>query len=385
MPKGVSEISQGNQFSRSANEGQLADAATRTFRIILNSTDEVFDIQAVCGVSVGDAHPTNTNIACTSFDAKYDGDSRTVLVATFNYASEAASSPSFSGGSGGSPKTLSPEVRPAKYSISTEVSEAPLKAWKLKTQPFPNAEWAADWHAAVNPAGDYYEGLTGFVPLTTIKVTQFLLGGDTDPTSHSMFVGSINSQPITSLGSLYIHPHTLMLRSVSATPAVESWGRFVKVGWNAEYTFMYKNTPAKINYGNPGTGYRVADSKFEYIGWDVPVVVEGRNVICGDPAAASAWQDPYGIPLKKGEDGAVEDPAALERAPNVAFGSRQRANVSTAVTPRALSQAVASQPVALNDDGTPRKIVPGTYEPLVWAYQIYNAVDLVKELRLRLY
>ena len=37
MPKGVTEISQGNQFSRSANEGQLADSATRTFRVLLNS------------------------------------------------------------------------------------------------------------------------------------------------------------------------------------------------------------------------------------------------------------------------------------------------------------------------------------------------------------
>jgi hypothetical protein len=94
MPKGVTEISQGNQFSRSANEGQLADSATRTFRVLLNSPSEVFDIQASCGVFVGDPHPTNPNIYCASFDAKYEGDTRMVLVATFNYQSAATASDS---------------------------------------------------------------------------------------------------------------------------------------------------------------------------------------------------------------------------------------------------------------------------------------------------
>jgi hypothetical protein len=40
MPKMVSELAQGNAFARSADGGQLADTATRVFKIILASPNE---------------------------------------------------------------------------------------------------------------------------------------------------------------------------------------------------------------------------------------------------------------------------------------------------------------------------------------------------------
>lgn len=389
MPKGVSEISQGNQFSRSANEGQLADAATRTFRIILDSPSEVFDIQATCGVYVGDAHPTNPNIACTSFDAKYDGDSRTVLVATFNYQSEAAAQDigGGGGGGGGNPKTISPEIRPANWTISTELSEVPVR--RTRTQNLApigfDVAWG-EWGPPINPAGDMYEGLTRLEPMTTIKVTQFKLGGVDDPTKDTAHVGKINDRAMK-IGSRTLDSHTVMFRSFSASPTVESWGGLIKRGWSCEYTFLVRRQVVDYVVAgglfNPDAELDVTDQD---IGWDAAIIVEGRNVICFNPAGADAWKDPFGQPLKVGEDKVPLIPANPELATGLAAGKRARACVSIpGFSDRGVSQAPAAEPIALNLDGTPLKIEPGTFEPLVQRHQIYEEVDLVGTLQLRLY
>lgn len=383
MPKGVSEISQGNQFSRSANEGQLADSATRTFRIILNSPSEVFDIQASCGVFVGDAHPTNTNIACTSFDAKYDGDSRTVLVATFNYASEAAAQDVGGGGGGGSPKTISPENRPANWTISTELTEEPVRVTHRRVFNGTEFVWQ-DSDAPRNPAGDLYEGLTRLNPVSTIKVTQFVLGGTGDPTEHVQHVGKVNLLPIT-IGSLTCPQHTLMFRSYSASPTVESWGRLVLKGWSCEYVFAYRSQIVVYDVVDSTTNNWHGRYKVD-IGWDAGIIVEGRNVICFTPAGAAAYKDPFGQPLKVGEDKVPLVPANPELATGLAVGERAHACVKIpGFSDRGVSQAPAAEPIALNFDGTPRTIEPGVYEPLIERHQLYEDVDLVGELKLRLY
>lgn len=371
MPKGVSEISQGNQFSRSANEGQLADSATRSFRVILNSPDEVFDIQASCGVSVGDPHPTNQNIYCASFDAKYEGDSRMVLVATFNYQSAATASAPNS-------KTISPGIRPANWSISTELTEVPLRRWAFRSGA---DEWDTEFSAPKNPVGDMYEGLTKLQPMTTIKVTQFVLGGSGDPTSHAQYVGQINEDTLQ-IGNVVATPHTLMLRSLAATPAVESHGELVFRGWTTEYTFLLRNETVPVCFDIAGE----ADSTEEVnIGWDAAIIVEGRNVKAFDPAGAAAWQDPYGQPLKAASDGSPLDPNNLALPEGVAAGSRQRAHVGiTGYSERGMSQAPAGEPIALNLDGTPRKISPSR-PPIIRAYQIYPSIPMVGTLALRLF
>jgi hypothetical protein len=378
MPKGVTEISQGNQFSRSANEGQLADSATRTFRVLLNSPSEVFDIQASCGVFVGDPHPTNTNIYCASFDAKYEGDTRMVLVATFNYQSAATASDSSGGGGGGS-KTISPEIRPANWSVSTELTEVPVREFALRL----DVDAWFSFQSPRNPVGDMYEGLTKLQPMTTVKVTQFVLGGAEDPTRNTVFVGTINSKAI-GLGFLNIEPHTMMLRSISATPAVESFGRLVRRGWTAEYTFLIRNEYAEVSFDLTDP-VAVGDFRRVNIGWDAAIIVEGRNVKAFHPAGAAADQDPYGQPLKPGPDGAPLDPNNLALPDGVAVGSKQRAHVGvTGFSDRGMSQSPAGEPIALNLDGTPRK-VSGTYPPIIRAYQIYEAVDMIDKLKLRLY
>lgn len=379
MPKAVSEISSGGQFSRSLNQGQLADAATRSFRVILNTPAEAFDIQATCGVFIGDVHPTNANLACTNFDAKYDGDSRTVLLCTFNYAS----APAAQGGGGGqqNPKTISPDIRPANWSIGTELTEEPLRRWRRRisaTQWQGDGEAAQQWSKPVNPAGDLYEGLSVLRPLTSIKVTQFVLGGSGDPTFACQFVGTVN-RDVIQLGSLNIKPHELMLRGINATPTVEPWGRFVLRGWNVEFTFLFKRLTVPVNFDQDGGEWNVETDVD--IGWDVPVIVEGRNVIAFNPGAASVWEDYAGQPLKCGSDGNVIVPLSLPDG--ISPGDRVRACVPIfASSERSYGQAPSSEPIALNANGTARYLV--SRKPIVWAYQIYPDIPMVGTLQLRL-
>lgn len=375
MPKAVSEIPQGNQFNRTTGEGRVADSAVRSFRIILQSPSEVFDIQQSCGVAIGDPHPTNTNIACVSFDARYDGDSRTTLVASFTYQSAEAASAS-AGSAPGGPKTISPDIRPARWSISTELTEVPVREWKpvlksgstftLGTKEVPR-----------NPAGDLYEGVTRLVPSSSIKFQQFVLGTN-DPTRLCNFVGSVNDRTIQ-IGSFTAAPRTLMFRSFTTTPTVESFGRLVFRGWNVELTLLHRSYGVLVSFDTSGEGDN--DTEVD-IGWDLPIIVEGRNVICINPAAPQAWEDPIGQPCKPGDDRCLADP--LELADGVSVGDHEPACVS--IPPfgaRGLSQAVASEPIALNLNGSARKI-SDSRQPLVKLYNIYPAIDMVTELGLRL-
>jgi len=380
MPNRVTEISAGNQFSRSANEGQLADSATRTFRVLLNSPDETFDIQQTCGVFIGDPHPVNTSTACVNFDAKYEGDTRMVLIATFNYQSDAAASSSLGGGGGGgqSPKTISPDVRPANWVISTELTEMPIHYWYRRTGTY---EWDITGKQPRNPAGDIYDGVSTLKPMTSIKVSQFVLGGSGDPTKHCYLVGRINEVQME-LGTLSILPHTLMLRAINATPTVESWQNLIFRGWNVEYTFLLRDQFVAVNFDLAG---EAGSSTLVNIGWDMAVILEGRNVTCFNPAGASAWQDAFGQPLAPGDDQVPLDPANPALCPPLLPGDKAPACVRTPGTSaRGISQAVAASPIALNPDGTARKVT-ASREPVIWAYQVHPHFDMVNILQLRLY
>lgn len=372
MPKAVSEVSTGNQFSRSANEGQIADSVTRTFRVVLNSPSEAFDIQQTCGVSIGDPHPLNTSTACISFDAKYEGDTRTVLLATFNYESAPAAS-----GGGSSPKTISPDVRPANWTISTELTEMPVRHWYRRTAAY---EWSEFGSQPLNPAGDMYEGVSTLKPMTSIKVSQFVLGGVDDPTKHCYLVGRINELEMQ-LGTLTILPHTLMLRSINASPTVESWGRVIFRGWNVDYTFLLRDQFVSVNFDTSGSA---TSTELVNIGWDMAVVLSGNNVVCFDPAGADAWKDSFGQPLKVGSDRVLLDPDNPALSPPLTAGARAQACLQIpGFSERGVAQTPASRPIALNPDGTPRKI-SAAYKPVVWAYQVYEHFDMNTILQLRL-
>jgi hypothetical protein len=333
VPKEISEISSGQQFSRSSNEGQLADSQTRTFRVIKQSVDEVIDIQQECQVRIGDQHPYNTNLYCVSFDARFEGDSRMVIAVTFNYQTTASASAS---GGGGDPKSQAPDVRPPDWTTSSSLLEVPAATWRKRLADF---AWDTE-KPAVNSAQDQYDGVTKLTAIITISVSVF---EPTDPTRHNKYAGYINQNQLT-VGSLVMPQHTVMFRGVSSQPAVESWGDAIYSGWRATYEFMFKENPTLIE--TPGI------AKVIPIGWDVAIPQSGFNVIAFDPTQPNVNQDPYGQPLEFDESaGTIADPLALP--PPIVAGAKARAMVLVPAGERA-SQLPSASPIPLNDDGTPR-------------------------------
>ena len=126
MPKEVSEITDGVGFSRSSEDGTIADEQPRVFRAILSQPGELFDIQQECGVYIGDELRPGAGIYCTSFDARFEGSSRLVLLCTFQFRT----TPSTASSAGGQdPKSQSPDVRPANWTIGSSLYEIPLRSF----------------------------------------------------------------------------------------------------------------------------------------------------------------------------------------------------------------------------------------------------------------
>ena len=343
MPRRVSEISSGGQFSRSSEEGRIADSQTRVFKVLLNAGEAV-DIQESCEVFIGDQHPQNQNIYCTSFSSQFDGESRTVLICTFQYAS----TPSADGSAGGEdPKSYSPDIRPSNWTTSTSLVEVPASEWYLITSVGP----AATKTAAHNSADDMYDGISYLTAMVNISVDQLEA---TDPTRNIQHCGKVNSVNL-SLGSLVMEPRTLMFRGVSCKPTVESYGKLIFRGWVATYEFAYRSDT-----------------------WDLRIPQSGLNVKAFDPAAPTGDQDPYGQMLKHISGKVKTGP--LELFETLTVGEKCRAAVRVFSHDNGgASQLPAAQPIALNDDGTPRKGAP-----LVKRYCPYDQIDMAQTLQLRL-
>lgn len=361
MPPLVKEISSGNQVSRSSNEGQLADTATRVFRLVLSSPGESFDIQATCGVRIGDAHPVNGNVFCSSIDARFDGDSRMVMLCSFQYQSTASAG---SSGGGADPKSQAPDVRPPNWTTSTSLIEQPVNAWRPRT--FFQAWGGADI-PAVNPAGDMYDGVTKLVSLVNISITVF---NPFDPTEDNQTAGYVNRFEIT-LGSLRMSPHTLMFRGVQSQPTVESWGGRLYRGWNATYEFAYKRNPATINF--PGFGEPAEVD----LGWDIAVPVTGFNCRAFAPDTADADEDVFGQPLRHINGKIVPPPLLPEQ---IDHGDRVRAMVKVfEYEDGGTSQAPSASPIALKENGRPLKTHDANgnlvNKPLVYGYQVQEDYD----------
>lgn len=361
MPKLVKEISSGTQFSRSAQEGELADAQTRSFRIILSAPSEIVDIQKECQVLIGDPHPYNPALYCLSFDARFEGESRMVIVATFNYQSSAG------GGGGGDedPKSVSPDVRPPTWTTSTSLMEQPLYTWRKRTG---QRVWDTDEVPATNPVGDIYDGVSKLTSVVTISAQLFLTN---DPTDDLENAGKVNSNQIR-LGRLLMEPHTLMFRGVQYQPTVESWGGRLFRGWSASYEFAFKKNETKVRVGG---AYILVD-----LGWDIAIPQTGFNVTAFAPPGNAAEDDPYGQPLRHGGDddppefrGRILEPLALNQG--VAAGSKQRAMVSVSSFENGgRSQMPSASPIPLNDNGRPR-IDTANPKVLVYGYAVQPEMD----------
>jgi hypothetical protein len=358
----LSELSSGVQFSRSSNENQLADSQSRVFRVMLNAPGEIFDIQQYCGVFIGDPHNYNTNIFCNSFDARFDGDSRMVILCTFQYQTTAGGGRGQ--GQGEDPKSVQPDVRPANWTTSTSLIEQPLYYWRKRSAPL---AWDDDTPAQ-NSAGDIYDGVTKLTPITNITITQF---EPTDPTRNNQYGGYINESQET-LGSLVMAPHTLMFRGVSSTPVVESWGGLTYRGWTSTYDFAYKPNKTKVFAG-------VLELVIE-LGWDIAVPQTGLNVITFAPPGG-ADQDPFGQPLKMDDETRhVEDPLALPDG--LPAAEKARAMIRIPIGQK-FSQNPSASPIALNDDGTPRNHKTAAPKVLVYGYAVQPEGNLKTLLNLR--
>lgn len=348
MPKLTKEVSSGAQFSRSSQEGVVADSQTRVFKILLEQPGEVVNLQSECGIFIGDQHPYNTNIYCQSFSAAFDGDSRMVLVCTFQYGTTPSSGGGDGGGSGDS-KSQPPDIRPANWSVSSVTYEQPAYLWKAITGPDVNNGWVVP----ANQCGDRYDGVVKLEPVVTIVVEQY---HPYDPTRDVKDVGKVNSNTMR-IGSLEVEPRQLLLKGVQSQPVVESWGELVYRGWKVSYEFAFRANYAGDVLGN--------------IGWDVAIPHTGFSVRAFAPPG-NANQDPYGQPLR--HDGyMIADPPALPD--NVAAGEKVRAMIKVFEYENGgASQAPCAQPVPLNDDGTPRS-ADADPKVLVYRYQVQDEMD----------
>lgn len=365
MPSVVSEVGDGAQFSRSSDDGQVADTLTRTFRIVLSSPSEFVDIQTACGVRIGDAHPSGVNLFCVSFDARFEGDSRMVMRATFNYRSSPGRE---------EPKKEPPPTRPANWSTSTSLMEVPKSKWRQRVTA---TTWSSEV-SATTPAGDMYDGITALEAVVTIKIDQW---EDSDPTKFNLYAGAVNSDTLV-LGSLTMTPGTVMYRGVTSQPALESWGDQVYRGWRCSHEFAYRRNRTNVYVSSGGNA---APAEVD-IGWDIAVVMSGYNVKAFGPGTAQADEDVYAQPLKfEGEK--LADPLSLPD--NVSAGDRVRAQVRIpGLREGAALQTPSASPVALKPNGRPLKTHDASgaliNDPYVYAYRTQPAINMKTTLGLRL-
>jgi len=358
MPKMVTELAQGNGFSRSADGGRLADQATRVFKVLLAAPNESWLIDAAVGVSIGDVYSDSNPIPCVSLEARADGESRLVRIVTVQYRSNTGADD----GGGADPGTYSPDVRPANFSTSTSLYEAPAYEWRKYGS---GAGGDEQWGAIVNALGDPVDGISRMEAITTIRVTQF---STTPGTVHSEHCGKINSETMNLGPYMSCAPHTVLFRGVEAAPQIESFGSSMYRGFMNSYEFAYR--PNFVQ-------------RHGQCGWDVTPLHTGFNVKAFNPAVPGEDKDPYGQPLQFKNYELVKGP--LKLPVDVDVGDKVRAMVKIVnMETGAVSQQPSAQPVALNDTGTPRNTETADPKVIILRRQVQQEIDLTNTLQLRL-
>jgi len=325
MPKLVSELSQGNAFGRSSDGGGLADQATRRWKVLLNSPGENWDIFDAVGVSIGDTYSEQNPIPCVSVSATHDGDSRVVCIVTAEYRTSAGASPNSP-----DPKSLQPEDRPAMYSMTTSLTEIAAWAGKKVTEGV-----SGNWAPAVNPVGDMYDGVTRLEPVVTINIDQY---SQTDQSSMLEYCGYVNSDSFM-FSELTIAPHCCMLQGVSSTAVVEQFNKQTFRGFKVSFSFAVRGHWAFVK-GN-----------FEPIGWDIALPQTGINIKNDGLGRQDVDQNALTLEHKNGK---VVEPLALAA---LTQNKKMRGSVGIAAfEDGGMAQRPCAQPIALNDDGTPRNV-----------------------------
>jgi hypothetical protein len=368
MPKMVSEITQGVTYEFSSEQEGSAASTPRVFRVIKNSPDEYISLPAVCNVRIGDEHPSESGLYCFSFTGAYDGESRMVILATFNYRTTPSAAASGGGGGGGDPKSYAPEVRPANWYCSTSLVETPVYSWERVNSANGDALEAPS--PPQNPAGDLYDNASALSSIVSIFIEQF---ESVDPTRHVLHAGKTNNKSMK-IGSLSIPRRCLMFRGVQSKPVAEQWGNFLRRGWSCTFEFLFKLNPAHAYVGG---AYVIQD-----VGWDILQPLSGFNVKAFVPNFVQNTNDNFGQPLKQkdSDSGEIEEPLALP--PGMGAGDKVRGMVKIAGKDF-VRQLPCAQPIPLNADGTPR-IETANPKVLVYRFKVTEEIDFEETLQLRL-
>jgi hypothetical protein len=322
MPKLVSELAQGKSFSRSSDGGALADQATRSWKILLNSPNESFVISDAVGVNIGDPLGSANPIPCVSLDVKADGESRLVRIVTAQYRTTA-------GIGSTDPGTQTPTQRPALYSMTTSQTE--IAAWG--GAPVTGGVSGA-WVPAVNPVGDLVDGVTRLEPVVNINVDQY---SASDMSHFLAYCGYVNSDIFT-FSSLSVGIHCCMLQSISSSPVVEQFGDTTFRGFKVTFGFAVR------------AHWTITRGGFQAIGWDMAVPQTGFNIKNTGIGRSDVYLKSLMLQHDPGT-GAVVKPYALVIDTDE---DKVKAMIPISSQGGGWTQRPSAQPVALNDDGTPR-------------------------------
>jgi len=326
MPKLVSELAQGKSFSRSAEGGSLADQATRTWKILLNAPDESFIISDVIGVNIGDPLGSANPIPCVSLDVKADGESRLVRIVTAQYRTTA-------GVGGTDPGTQPPAQRPALYSMTTSLTE--IAAWGGARV---SNGVSGSWTPAVNPVGDLVDGVTRLEPVVNINIDQY---SSSDMSQLLAYCGYVNSDAFT-FSNLSVGVHCCMLQSISTTAVVEQFGDTTFRGFKVTFGFAVR------------AHWTITREGFQAIGWDMAVPQTGFNIYNSGTDRDDVDKKALALQHRNGKVSVFGANNAVVLADGL-VNTRTRAMVTVPATEDGgYVQRPAAQPVALNDDGTPR-------------------------------
>lgn len=372
----VAQVIDGQRFERSAEDGGISTTRQKSFRIVRDLPGEYLDFEDLCKVQIGSRDAENPALRCSSYTAEPDGEGRMVWLVTFTYtwrphvadSEQDNGSPyeppgapsldangietSFPTPSDGSANSKAPDIRPANWYIQSSLIEVPAYTWKPVTGP----NEGQGWQVPKNTAKDLYEGITKLEPAVSIHVQQFMWP---DPTANAMHVGKVNKEHWP-LGQMVMLPRTVMFRAMNTQPHIEAFGGKIYRGWMTTYEFLYRRNWIEVEGG-------LADT----IGWDWAQPQSGFNVLAFNPNNAGQDRDLYGQPLRHAS-GRIPIPLTLPDG--IASGDKVRAMVRIAEVEGGITQLPSAQPVALNDDGTPR-ISTATPPVLVYRYQIYEELD----------
>jgi hypothetical protein len=345
MPRFVGELTQGNSFSRSSDGGGQADSAVRKWRVLLGSPEESWDIFQTIGVNIGDQYSAANPIPCVSVSSQMEGDSRLIAIVTAEYRSSPSAAPTAA-----DPKTQEPTVRPALYSMTTSLTE--IAAWTGKKV---SGGASGSWVPACNPVGDMYDGLTRLEPVVTINIDQY---SSADESQVLQYVGYVN-QGAFMFSNLSIPNHCCMLQGVSSTPVVEQFNGQTFRGFKITFSFGVRMHWAFVEGG------------MKAIGWDMALPQTGFNIINTGLGDSSVDQKALVLEHKDGK--VYIDPAGDVQLATGTSNTKARAMVTVPATGSESGgyvQRPCAQPIALNDNGSPRNADNYGISEKVLVYQV---------------